>query len=226
VAALSMGLVGCTSSSAGPEKADAAKSLPYPPTRVDNVVDTLHGVAVADPYRWLEDGGSPEVKTWMTDQDGFTRSQLGALPGREALTKRLRELFYVDSLTAPQHRGNRWFYERQHADKEKAIVYWREGDSPEEHVLIDPNQLSADGSTSLGTWVPSYDGKTVAYALKANNADEATISVLEVASGKVSDVDRLDGTKETEPSWTPAGDGFYYTYTPVDPKIPEADRPG
>ncbi|MGH8901809.1 MAG: prolyl oligopeptidase family serine peptidase [Egibacteraceae bacterium] len=204
----------------------ACSSAQHPPTRAEDIVENLHGVDVADPYRWLEAEESAEVQAWMKEQHAYARERLDALPGREALSGRLRELFYVDALSTPLRRGQRWFYERRHADREKAIVYWREGERGDARVLIDPNALSEDGSISLGTWVPSYDGQKVAYALKENNADEATLYVMDVATGQVSDVDRIEGAKYAEPSWTPDGDGFYYTYLPTDPSIPVADRSG
>src|SRR5689334_20904960 len=102
---------------------------PYPQTRREDVVEDLHGTKVADPYRWLEDASAPEVQTWMEAQDAYTRAQLAALPGRDALVARLKELFYYDALGAPIHRGDRNFYSRKHASKEKTVVYWnREND--------------------------------------------------------------------------------------------------
>jgi prolyl oligopeptidase len=201
-------------------------SIRYPATRTNDAKDVLHGVTVPDPYRWLEDAKSSEVREWMDAQDRLAREHLGALPGRDTLAKRLRELMYVDSVTAPRHRGGRYFYSRRHADREKAVVYWREGEDGEERVLLDPNKMSEDGSISLGVWVPSLDGKRVAYALRANNADEATLYVMEVATGNVSAVDVIEGAKYAQPQWTPSGDGFYYTYLPTDPSIPVDERPG
>jgi prolyl oligopeptidase len=207
-------------------------ALRYPATRATDARDTLFGVTVQDPYRWLEDAKSPEVREWMAAQDKLARDYLAALPGREALVNRLRELYYLDSISAPIHRGSRYFYTRRHADREKAVVYWREGagsreaNAGDERVLVDPNKMSADGSISLGVWVPTLDGKRVAYALRANNADEATLHVMDVASSKVSDVDVIDGARYASPEWTPRGDGFYYTYLPTDPNIPVDERPG
>ena len=198
----------------------------YPATRADDAVDTMFGVPVRDPYRWLEDATKDEVKAWMAAEDKLARDKLAALPGRDALTARLKQLYYVDSISAPYRRGTRFFYRRTHADKEKAIIYWREGEDGAEQVLLDPNKMSADGSTSLGTWNPSWDGKRVAYALKVNNSDEATFHVMEVATGAVSSVDVIDGAKYGHPVWTPSGDGFYYVKLPVDPRIPVAERPG
>ena len=206
--------------------AEAASRTPYPPSRAVDVTDVLHGVPVTDPYRWLEDANSPEVQAWMKAQDDLTRQRLASLPGRDALAARLKELLYVDSLDAPIHRGTRYFFARRHANREKSIVYWKDGAEGEEKVLLDPNAWAADGSVSLGSWSVSWDGKRVAYGKKINNSDEATLYLMDVATGKVSDVDVIPGAKYATASWTPDGGAFYYTWLPIDPKIPVAERPG
>jgi len=205
-----------------------AKDAPpsYPQSRLDAVKDMIHGVAVADPYRWLEDVKSDDTKKWMADQDKVARDWLARLPGRDGLAKRLKELFYVDAISPPEHRGNRFFYWRRHADKEKSIHYWKEGESGAEKVLLDPNTMTKDGTTSVGSVVPTWDGKKVAYTTQANNSDEQVMHVMEVATGKVSERDTIVGLRWTDASWTPKGDGFYYTWSPPPGKVPEAERPG
>ncbi|MFN7973620.1 MAG: prolyl oligopeptidase family serine peptidase [Acidobacteriota bacterium] len=198
----------------------------YPETRTDDVSDVIFGETVRDPYRWLEDPKDPRVQDWMERQAVYARSRLQALPGRAALVSRLHDLYYLEAEGAPRHRGDRYFYGRNHADREKAVIYWRAGQKGPERVLLDPNQMSEDGSTSLGVWVPSWDGLHVAYTLHENNADEATLYVMEVATGTTSAIDVIAGCKYATPSWTPQGDAFYYTWLPVDPSIPIADRPG
>ena len=211
---------------AAPAPVAASGRPAYPPTRVADVVERLHGTDVHDPYRWLEDGTSPEVQAWARDQNAFARGQLDQLPGRDWLARRLHDVSYVDSAGVPQRGGARLFYLHRRADQEKAVLSWRGSADGADHVLVDPNTLSADGSTSLGTWVPSHDGRTVAYTLRENNADEATLYVKDVATGKASDRDRIAGAKYASPSWTPKGDGFYYTWLPTDPAVPAAERPG
>jgi prolyl oligopeptidase len=184
---------------------------PYPPTQREDIVDTIHGMQVADPYRWLEDVTSPEVQAWMTEQDDYTRSQLRDLPERDALVARLKELFYYDSLGAPSHRKGRYFWSRKHSDKEKTVIYWKQGEKGAEKVLFDPNTWSDDGSVGLGGYWPTWDGKIAAYNVKANNADEAEMHFVEVATGKKLD-DVIPGTKYSGASWTPDGKGFYYTW--------------
>jgi prolyl oligopeptidase len=211
---------------AKPPEVPMPPNHPWPTTRVGDVTDTIHGQTIADPYRWLEDEQAPEVQAWMTAQDHYARAQLAKAPHRDEIAARLKQLFYFDAVSAPVHRKGRFFYTRKHADKEKTIVYWKQGEAGAEQVLFDPNQWSADGSTGLGGWWPSWDGKYVAYAVKEHNSDESVTRVFDVAAGK--DLpDTIGGTKYSGASWTPDNHGFYYTWVPpVGGKVSVADRPG
>ena len=100
VAALSLGLVSLACGSA--VKAQSAEGKCPPVTRaVEDVKETIHGVVVHDPYRWLEDQDSPETRAWIAAQNICTQKALGDLPGREAIAKRLGELIKVDTLVDP-----------------------------------------------------------------------------------------------------------------------------
>ncbi|MBA3818840.1 MAG: S9 family peptidase [Deltaproteobacteria bacterium] len=199
---------------------------PWPATRAEAITDTLHGVKLADPYRWLEAEQADAVQAWMKTQDDYARAELAKLPGRAELAERLKKLFYYDAISAPTHRKGRYFYTRKHADKEKSVVYWKQGEKGAEKVLFDPNTWSTDGSAGLGGWWPSHDGTYVAYSKKLNNSDETVTYVHDLASGK--DLpDTLPGTKYSGASWTPDGKAFYYTWVPpVSDKVTIADRPG
>ncbi len=213
-------------SATAPEPTFTRPDYGYPATRRQALHETLHGVDVTDPYRWLEDEKSEEVRAWMKAEDEFARAKLAPLPGREAFAMRLSELFYVEGMRIPRRFGTRWFYARRPAKSEKWIVYYREGRTGPEKVLLDPNAWSADGSKSLGTWSVSWDGKKVAYNVRANNSDEATMHVMDVATGKDSAVDVIEGTKYARAQWTKKNDGFFYTGLPVGADLPVAERPG
>ncbi len=214
------------SSQSSPAPAPRTPSLAYPSSRRTEQSDLIHGVRVADPYRWLEDAKSPEVAAWVGAQDELARAELAKLPGRESIASRLKELFYVESTGTPRRAGGRLFYPHRDATREKAAVYWREGKTGAEKTLLDPNTWSADGSVSLGVWSVSYDGRKVAYTVKGNNSDEATLYVMDVATGSKSGIDVIEGAKYAWPSWTPSGDGFYYTWLPPAGAVPTPDRPG
>jgi prolyl oligopeptidase len=202
--------------------------LHYPPTRTTNDSDTYFGVTVNDPYRWLEDGKSPEVKNWLEAQNKLARGFLDALPGRAALYQRYGELLHIEAISAPSRAGNYVFFMKRRPTDEKSILYWRRVDDARdvEHVLIDPNQFVGTNNASLGDISPTLDGHLLAYTLRPNNADEATLYVKDVVTGHDLPGEVIQGAKYASPSWLPDGSGFVYTYLPpADPAAPQ-DRPG
>ena len=217
---------GLSLATAGPVQDSGGVRPVYPPTRVENIRETIHGIEVADPYRWLEDAKSPEVQRWMDAQDTLARATLRALPHREEIATRLRELSYIDAIDTPLKRGKRYFYKRRRADQEKGALYCREGMKGAERLLLDPNVWSSEGNWSLNQWVPSWDGEKIAYTVSRNFADDATLYVLDVTTGKRSGVDVIQGARYATASWTATNDAFYYTGLPTDSTIPEAALPG
>ncbi len=193
-----------------------------------DVVETIFGVQVRDPFRWLEDFDDPEVRRWVEQQDTRARGFLERLPEREAIAKRLAEVLYVEQRSVPIKRRlsrpgepERWryFYSAKAADQEKAIHYVRDGKEGAAKVLLDPHAMSEDGSLSIGGVYPSADGRLIAYLEKPNNADYSNLKVLEVDSARELTQDQIHGVRYTAPSWLPDGSGFYYTWTPNSPDI-------
>lgn len=202
--------------------------LTYPPARTVDASDTHFGVKVTDPYRWLEDGRSPEVQKWVAGEDKLARSYLAALPGRAAFARRYARLLHVDMVYAPWRAADRYFYMKRKADEEKAVLYWKSATDPNApaHVLIDPNPFIAKDNASLGFISTSLDGKLLAYTLKPNNADETTLYVMDVNTGLNLPGEVIDGAGYRGVSWLPDGSGFIYTFLPPgDPAHPE-NRPG
>lgn len=200
--------------------------LPHPPTAQCPIVETKFGRIVRDPFRWLEDANNPRVQDWMAAQDQLARGVLNLLPGRAALTTRFRELLYHDTCSAPTRRGDLHFFFEKTADQEMAVMTWEPVGGGKRRVLLDPQTLSPDGTTAVGTTSLSPDGAYLAYTVKPNNSDEATLHVRAVDTGEDLAVDVIPGAKYASPSWTADGQGFYYTWLPTDPAIPTDQRPG
>src|SRR5688572_2981407 len=160
------------------------KSPPPPKTRVENNTETIHGVKVADPYRWLEDQDSAETRAWIGEQNRYTQSVLGALPGRDAIRKRLEQLLKIDIISIPGPRGDRYFFSKRTANQNQFVIYMRQGLKGKDEVLIDPNQMSADQTTSVGMASISEDGKWLAYTVRQGGKDETTIRIMDVDTRK------------------------------------------
>jgi prolyl oligopeptidase len=163
---------------------------PRPPeTRTAPVVETLHGVTVADPYRWLEDQAAPETRAWIDAQNAYTAAVIGALPGKDRIERRLAELIKIDVVSVPFTRGGRQFYSRRRADQEQAVVYVKKGEAAEE-VLVDPGALSSDPATSVSVMDVSPDGRLMAYGVRLGGQDEVEVRLLDVDTRRA--VDSLD----------------------------------
>ncbi|MBE2283954.1 MAG: S9 family peptidase [Prosthecobacter sp.] len=188
----------------------SAQSLNYPKTRKEDVVDTLHGVKIADPYRWLEDDNSEETKAWVKAQNEVTFGYLKKLPRRDEIESRLRELWNYERVGMPFERGGRWFYSYNSGLQNQAVLKTTEVLDGEASVLLDPNAMSKDGTTSLSDYEPSEDGKLIAYGVSEAGSDWNTIRVRDIASGRDLD-DVVRWLKFSGVSWLKDGSGFFYS---------------
>src|SRR6185295_1298912 len=125
----------------------------YPPSRADSLVETLHGVRVADPYRWLENADRVETRAWVDAQNQLTRSTLNG-PPRDGFIEDLTRRFDYPRTTSAVQRAGRLFYTHNPGLADQPLLYFREGEAPP-RILLDPNTLSADGTTALTAYVPS-----------------------------------------------------------------------
>ncbi len=192
-------------------------------TRRDDIVETIFGVRVADPYRWLEDAANPEVQRWVGAQDRRARAYLARLPGRAWVRARLRAVSYLASSSAPVERGGRLFYERTTPQRDKPLYCWREGLNGDERVWFDPLEERPDGTLSVGVVRPSWDGRRVAFTVRENNADEAVLRVVDLETGRT--IDTVEGARYADPQWDADGAGFFYTWLPPVGRFAPAERP-
>ncbi len=190
-----------------------------PATRTEDVVDDLYGTKVPDPYRWLEDSGSDEVRRWVEAQNAHTRSLLDPRPGRDAVRRRLTSLLSIGTIGAPAVRNGRYFYTRREAGQNQPILYVRRGLKGEDRALVDPNALSADGTATIDWWYPSDDGALVAYGVSTSGDEKSTLRVIETETG-AHRPDTIPHTRYSSLGWLPDGSGFYYTRYPAPGTVP------
>jgi prolyl oligopeptidase len=186
-----------------------ADAVDIPKTRVDETKDTLHGVSIPDPYRWLEDQASPETRAWIDAQNAHSHALLDKLPGREALKARLEQLLNVDAVTLPVERGGRYFFTRRNKGQDLFTISLRRAAAGSDEVLVDPLPLSPDKSASLVLLDVSNDGRLIAYGIRHGGEDELTVKFRDVDSGKDL-TDSLPRARYESLSLTADKSGFYY----------------
>jgi prolyl oligopeptidase len=180
-----------------------------PITRRDDVKETLHGVTVEDPYRWLEDQNSQETREWINAENKYTQSLIGTLPTRPYISERLGQLLKVDNYKETFERAGRYFYAERKADQDQFILLLRKTATAAPEVLIDPHPLSPDHSTSVSFADVSEDGTLLGYEIRKGGADETEIHFLDVNTRKELS-DHLPAARYFDVQMVPDKSGFYY----------------
>ena len=182
--------------------------MEYPETRKDDQVDDYHGIKVEDPYRWLEDDNSGETLAWVQAQNRVTFGYLEQIPYRSQIKQRLQELYNYPKYGIPSRSGAYYLWSKNDGLQNQSVLYVQEGLEGTPRVLLDPNQLSPDGTVRLMAGEASRDGRYFAYYLSSGGSDWLQGHVLEIETGSVL-TDHLMWLKVTGIAWF--RDGFFYS---------------
>lgn len=201
--------------------ASAAQEVPapmYPETRSEEIVKTIFGEEVADPYRWLENDvrNDLEVADWVKRQNAVTDAYLDRLPGNAWFKDKLSQLLDYERFGIPRKAGTRYFYTRNSGLQNQAQLFVQDGADGERRLLLDPNGWSGDGATALSDWAPSPDGSKLAYSVQEGGTDWRILKVLDVATGAEL-ADEVRWAKFTGLSWV-GEEGLLYS------RFPEPDQ--
>ena len=194
------------------------KTLKYPDTKKGDQTDEYHGTRVADPYRWLEDDvrTSKDVAAWVEAENKVTNAFLETIPEREAIKKRITELWNYEKISAPFKVGGRYFFFKNDGLQNQSAMFVQDALDAEPKLLLDPNTWSKDGTVALAGMALTDDAKFLAYGTADAGSDWNTWKVFDVAAGKTV-ADELKWVKFSGASWTLDGKGFYYSRFP-EPK--------
>jgi prolyl oligopeptidase len=185
--------------------------MQYPQTKKVEHTDEYHGVKVQDPYRWLEDDRSAETAEWVKAENKVTFDYLDKIPYRTMLKERIEKVFNYPKYSAPS-RKNEWFYfSKNDGLQNQSVLYRQKGLEGTPEVVLDPNKLSADGTTRLGAFSISKDGKYAVYYLSKGGSDWQEGYVMDLST-KQNLPDHLEWIKASGASWQ--GNGFYYSRYP------------
>ena len=185
----------------------------YPYTKTVAQEDDYHGTIVKDPYRWLEDMDSKEVKDWIFEQQKLTESYIDQIPQIVEIENKLKERWNYPRMSLPFHRNNRYFFYKNSGLQNHSVLYYKDGLNGEEKILLDPNILSEDGSLSVSMVSVSKDGKLLAYGISKSGSDWDEYFVKDIDTGK-NFADHLKWIKFSKAYWLPDGSGFFYSRYP------------
>ena len=146
----------------------------YPSALRLDLVDDYHGTEVADPYRWLEDGGDARTVQWLAEQAALTAAERVGWTHRERFVERVDELLGAGTVSPPYWRGDRFFLTRREPGQQFSVLYAVEADGTE-RVLIDPMALDPSGLTTLDSWQPYKEGDLLAYLLSVGGNEESLL---------------------------------------------------
>ncbi len=190
-----------------PALADAPPVAPVHP-----VTNTYWGTKVVDPYQWMENEADPEFQSWMKGQNDATRRTLARLPGRAALQQRIEALSNAGTLVYQVSTAGPYvFYLKQAPADDNAKLYVRRGLQGDERLLVDPEKLgSKTVHYSIDWFVPSLDGRHLAYGTSPGGSEDSTLGVLDVANGQPM-AERITRARFGVTAWTPDGKSFFYS---------------
>ena len=186
-------------------------TLPPPPdVQATPVTDNYFGTKIVDNYRWLEDANSAETKAFIDDENAYTQRYMEQARIRSQIANDMDALEHVSTFTVPIERGNDLFFEKMLAGEDQSSIYVRHGWADKDKRLIDPAQLSRDPNTSINLEDVSRDGTLVAYDVRQGGADESTVRIFNVKTGKQLE-DELPSGIYLSVAFTPDGKGLYYS---------------
>ncbi len=186
----------------------SAFSGTYPATKTEEQTDDFFGTKVSDPYRWLENDTAADTKNWVQQQVAVTHDYLGNIPFRDAIKKRLTELWNYEKFSAPFKEGSYTYFYKNDGLQNQSVLY-REKESKTPEVFLDPNKFSADGTTSLAGIDFTKDGSLAAYQISEGGSDWRKVIVINTTDLKQVDDTLLD-IKFSGIAWK-KNEGFYYS---------------
>jgi prolyl oligopeptidase len=184
-----------------------------PITKKHNFKETIHGITIHDPYRWLE-GDGKEVKQWAAKQDEFAHAILSKLPQRSWFENRFKELLKTGSIGVPHPKNGYYFTMNRKPNQDLGVLYVQKGLNGKKRALIDQNKLSKGGTTTLRQWSVSEDATLLAYTLSEASNDQSSVHVLDIRTGKkLKDYipSEFYPAMHSGISWNPDGSGFWYS---------------
>ncbi|KAB2967958.1 MAG: S9 family peptidase [Thermoanaerobaculia bacterium] len=191
-----------SSATAGELRPPAARKVPHQ--------RTLHGERFEDPWFWLRERDSAEVRAYLEAENAYTDAVMAPTAAlQERLYGELVARMKEDDESVPYRRGGWRYFTRTVKGAQHKIHLRRPLDEGPEQVLLDLNELGrAEKYIALGAFEPSDDGTRLAYSLDTTGFREYALHVVDLASGRPL---AAPVRKATSVAWAADGGTLFYT---------------
>ena len=186
-------------------------------------MELIHGEAIADSWRWLENAESDATQAWTAAQRARTDQYLAGIPDRDRLRARIAELLTIGSVGVPTPVRGRYVHLRREGSQNQPVLYIRDGADGPDRVALDVNAIDAEGTTALDWYYPTDDGRLLAYGLSTDGSERSVLRVLDLDTLENLG-DEITETRAASVAWLPDNRGFYYTRYPAPGTVPEGDE--
>ena len=191
--------------------ATASAQMIYPTTRKVDHVDEYHGTKVADAYRWLEDDRSAETGAWVKAQNEVTFAYLNKIPFKGKIFSDLEKAYNYPKYSAPRKKGEYFYFYKNDGLQNQSVLYRQKGLNGTPELVMDPNKLSADGTTRLTVFNLSKNGNYAVCGFSKGGSDWQEYQIMDMKTLQMLS-DKIEWVKVSGASWQ--GDGFYYSRYP------------
>ncbi|AEI47906.1 prolyl oligopeptidase family serine peptidase [Runella slithyformis] len=189
----------------------AHAQMKYPATRKVDQTDDYHGTKVADPYRWLEDDNAADTKAWVTEQNKVSFGYLEKIPYRGLIKQQLEKIYNYPKYSSPRRKGGYFYFYKNNGLQNQSVLYRQKGINGTPEEVLDPNKLSADGTTRLTVFSLSKNGDYAVCGFSKGGSDWQEYQVMDMKTLKMLS-DKIEWVKVSGASWQ--GNGFYYSRYP------------
>jgi len=201
----------------------------YPNTRIENVVEEIHGVTITDPYRWLENSSDKEVLDWIKTQRDFATRIMDAYKGWDQTYAHVKRLLSFDSILPYSFNISetptdlRFFFLMRELGKKQYSLFYQNEKEGNRIELINTDELSSEGHVVIDWYYPSQDGRLVAYGLSKGGTEKSVLHIIDVERKHVFS-EQIPQTRACSLIWLPDNSGFYYTRYPLVGTVPPEEE--
>jgi prolyl oligopeptidase len=182
-----------------------AQSVKYPVTNKIEHTDQYHGMQVSDPYHWLEDDRSKETEAWVKQQNEVTFDYLNKISFKDKIFQDLEKAYNYPKYSAPGKKGDYFYFYKNDGLQNQSVLYRQKGLDGTPEVVLDPNKLSADGTTRLTVFKLSKTGSHAVCGFSKGGSDWQEYQVMDMKTLQMLS-DKVEWVKVSGAAWQ--GDGF------------------